>query len=100
MSFSPSSSFLGCFLCQQKVRDLGQQGGMTSWFKHHLYKGRIIVTSGLNMFKPMGGPTLPVIHHERKSDVESDLESEGSLYHLSQCFLVWLKVKIDPPSRA
>ena len=28
------------------------------WFKHHLYKGIIIITSGLNMFKPMGGPTL------------------------------------------
>ena len=27
------------------------------WFKH-LYKGRLIITSGLNMFKPMGGPTL------------------------------------------
>ena len=28
------------------------------WLKHHLSKGRIIITSGLNMFKPMGGPTL------------------------------------------
>ena len=28
------------------------------WFKHHLYKGRISITRGLNMFKPMGGPTL------------------------------------------
>ena len=30
-----------------------------TWFKHHVYKGRIIITSGLNMFEPMGGPTLP-----------------------------------------
>ena len=28
------------------------------WFKHHLYQGRLIITSGLNMFKSMGGPTL------------------------------------------
>ena len=35
---------------------------MAGWgkrrFKHHLYKGRVIITSGLNMFKPLGGPTL------------------------------------------
>ena len=34
-----------------------EKGG-NIWFKHHLYKGRIIITSGLNMIKPMGGPTL------------------------------------------
>ena len=25
------------------------------WFKHHLCKGIVIITSGLNMFKPMSG---------------------------------------------
>ena len=36
------------------------------WFTHHLYKGRVIITSGLNMFKPMGGPTLHTLQRTRQ----------------------------------
>ena len=36
-----------------------QSGWRRIWFKHHLYKGRIIITSGLNVFKQMAGPILP-----------------------------------------
>ena len=47
---------------QQKLgkqqRDVYPAGLGKTWFKHHLYKERVIMTGGLNMFKPLGGPTL------------------------------------------
>ena len=50
----------------------GGTGWGKIWLKHHLYKGRIIITSGLNMFKPLGGPTLggsAWINRIREADV-------------------------------
>ena len=49
------------------------------WFKHHLYKGRIIITSGLNLFIPIGGPTLfvgslwqkPILPHKQGCPLDS-----------------------------
>ena len=46
----------------KKTSPLGKRWGKI-WFKHHL-SGRIIITSGLNMSKPMGGPTLVACGNE------------------------------------
>ena len=73
------------FLHVQTGKWLFSTGWGKTWFKHHLYKGRIIITSGLNMFKPIGGKA-------ELAAPDTAIEAQ----HMHRCALTFLRAHCLP----